>query len=578
MHVIATAGHVDHGKSTLVRALTGTDPDRLAEERRRGLSIELGYCWTALPGVGQVAFVDVPGHERFISTMLAGVGPVPAVMFVVAADDEWMPQAAEHLAALDAFGVAHGVLVVTRSDLADPGPALERARDEVARTSLRDIPAVTVSGRTGAGLDELRRLLVDLARRTPTPPADADVRMWVDRSFHVKGAGTVVTGTLEAGTLNVGDVVDLDGSPVRVRGMESLGRAESAVSGVARVAVNLGGRAPSSLSRGSVLTSPDRFVPTQEVDVRLGSAVPPPERPVLHVGAASVGVRVRPLVGDLVRLSLTEALPLRIGDRAVLRDPGSRQVWGAVVLAPDAQPLRRRGAGAARARTLMSLDGTVDAEVSARGLVRSETLARLGVRGAPGPDVTVSEGWLVGPERAAELRDQIEVTVRGRVTPLQPGVPVTAVAEVVGIDPSLVRSLATAPVRVDAGRLFLGHDTDLPPAVVSAWAQVRARLERDPYDAPDADQLRTLGLDRSALAALAGSGLALRIDDLVVLLPAADLAAARRLAVLPQPFTLSAARQALGTTRRVAVPLLEHLDRRRITIRHPDDRRSMREQ
>ena len=578
MHVIATAGHVDHGKSTLVRALTGTDPDRLVEERRRGLSIELGYCWTTLPGVGQVAFVDVPGHERFISTMLAGVGPVPAVMFVVAADDEWMPQAAEHLAALDAFGVAHGVLVVTRSDLADPGPALERARAEVAGTSLAGIPAVAVSGRTGAGLDELRALVADLVRRTPTPPDDADVRMWVDRSFHVKGAGTVVTGTLETGTLRVGDVVDLDGLPVRVRGMESLGRAETEVRGVARVAVNLGGRAPASLSRGSVLTSQNRFLPTREVEVRLGSGLPPPERPVLHVGAASVGVRVRPLEGDLVRLSLTEALPLRIGDRAVLRDPGSRQVWGATVLAPDPPPLRRRGAAVARARTLEGLDGTVDAEVSARGLVRSETLARLGVRGAPGPDVTVSEGWLVGTERAAELREQIEDAVRSRATPLQPGVPVTAVAEVLEVDPSLVTTLTSGPVRVEAGRLFLGNGTGLPPAVVSAWAQVRAELERDPYAAPDADRLASLGLDRSGLAALAASGLALRIDEHVVLLPDADLAAARRLALLPQPFTLSAARQALGTTRRVAVPLLEHLDRRRITIRHPDSRRSMRDQ
>ena len=136
MSVIATAGHVDHGKSTLVRALTGSDPDRLEEERRRGLSIQLGYCWTSLPGVGDVAFVDVPGHERFITTALAGVGPVPAAMLVVAADDPWMPQAAEHLAALDALGVAHGVLVVTRADLAEPAPMLARGRSELAATTL----------------------------------------------------------------------------------------------------------------------------------------------------------------------------------------------------------------------------------------------------------------------------------------------------------------------------------------------------------------------------------------------------------------------------------------------------------
>src|SRR3954468_7750968 len=156
MAVLATAGHVDHGKSTLVRALTGQDPDRLEEERRRGLSVQLGYRWTDLPGAGEVAFVDVPGHERFVPTMLSGIGPVPAVLFVVAADDPWMPQAAEHLAALDALGVTHGVVAGTRSDLADPGPASRRAAEEIMRTSLAGSPVVAVSGRTGAGLPQLR--------------------------------------------------------------------------------------------------------------------------------------------------------------------------------------------------------------------------------------------------------------------------------------------------------------------------------------------------------------------------------------------------------------------------------------
>ncbi|UMG93523.1 GTP-binding protein [Nocardioides sp. TF02-7] len=189
MHVVATAGHVDHGKSTLVAALTGMEPDRLDEERRRGLSIELGYVWTDLPGAGQVAFVDVPGHERFVTTMLAGVGPVPVAMLVVAADDPWMPQAAEHLAALDALGVAHGLVAVTRSDLADPGPAAARAEAEVARTSLRGAPVVPVSGRTGAGLDELRSALADVLRALPGPAPAADVRLWVDRRFGVRGRG-----------------------------------------------------------------------------------------------------------------------------------------------------------------------------------------------------------------------------------------------------------------------------------------------------------------------------------------------------------------------------------------------------
>ncbi|WP_416955009.1 L-seryl-tRNA(Sec) selenium transferase [Nocardioides sp. T5] len=225
MHVVATAGHVDHGKSTLVRALTGTDPDRLAEERRRGLTIEPGYAWTSWPDggdVGDVAFVDVPGHERFLTTMLAGIGPVPAALLVVAADDPWMPQAAEHLAALDALGVGHGVVAVTRSDLADPAPAMARAAAEVSRTSLAGAPVVAVSARTGAGLDDLRAALTTMLAALPAPAADVDVRLWVDRRFTVRGAGTVVTATLPAGTVRVGDTLADGERLVRVRGLQAL--------------------------------------------------------------------------------------------------------------------------------------------------------------------------------------------------------------------------------------------------------------------------------------------------------------------------------------------------------------------
>ena len=205
MQVVATAGHVDHGKSTLVRALTGMEPDRWAEERRRGMTIDLGFAWTRLPDGTDLAFVDVPGHERFVPNMLAGVGPVPAVVFVVAADDGWRPQSAEHLAAIDALDVRHGLLVVTRSDLADPGPAAREAGEQIAATSLAGAETVAVSATTGAGLDELRAALVRLAGLLPVPDPAARLRLWVDRVFTVTGAGTVVTGTLGSGSLRVGD-------------------------------------------------------------------------------------------------------------------------------------------------------------------------------------------------------------------------------------------------------------------------------------------------------------------------------------------------------------------------------------
>ena len=217
MQVIATAGHVDHGKSALVRALTGMEPDRWAEERRRGLTIDLGFAWTTLPGGEKVAFVDVPGHERFVPNMLAGVGSVPAVLFVVAADGGWMPQSAEHLAAVDAVGIRHGLLAVTRCDLADPGPATREALGQLSRTSLGAVRAVAVSAVTGAGLPELRDALAELAAALPVPDPAAPVRLWVDRSFSIRGSGTVVTGTLPAGTVRAGQELGL---AVRELGLE----------------------------------------------------------------------------------------------------------------------------------------------------------------------------------------------------------------------------------------------------------------------------------------------------------------------------------------------------------------------
>src|ERR1700749_3498462 len=214
MYVVATAGHVDHGKSTLVRALTGMEPDRWAEERRRGMTIDLGYAWTTLAERAQLAFVAVTGQERFVPHMMDGLGPVPAVLFVVAADGGWMPQSAEHLAAVDAPALQHGPLVVTPRGLAHPDPVTRAALAEIGRTSLGSVEAVAVSAVTGAGLDDLRAALARLAaalRGSGMPGTGAaglpeiltyvpPVRLWIDRSFTVRGAGTVVTGTLPAGT------------------------------------------------------------------------------------------------------------------------------------------------------------------------------------------------------------------------------------------------------------------------------------------------------------------------------------------------------------------------------------------
>ncbi|HET8559524.1 MAG TPA: SelB C-terminal domain-containing protein [Marmoricola sp.] len=572
MHVVATAGHVDHGKSTLVQALTGQEPDRLEEEKRRGLSIRLGYCWTRLDPVGDVAFVDVPGHERFLATTLAGLGPAPVVMFVVAADDPWMPQAAEHLAALDALGVCHGLLVVTRCDLADPAPALAAGRRHLDGTSLAGIPAVTVSGRTGQGLDALRGTLAAVLGELPAPDPASPVRLWVDRRFHVRGTGTVVTGTLPAGTIRVGDQLVVGDAPVRVRHVESLQRHVDAATGPARVALDLGGRVPDILDHDSVLVTPGAFCWTRQLDVRLRGGGTPPQRPLLHVGAVASGVHLRPLADDVVRLLLDRPLPLRHGDRAVLRDPGDRRIWGVLVLDPDPPALHRRGAAARRARDLVGLDGGMATALRVRGQARHSDLARLGFHDdLDGDDAVRAGDWLLAADRVGALAARL----RSVVASSPEGVTPTAAAQLLGLaDAGLVTALVRRPVAFAAGRLVV--DEGPSEADRRVLDLVRRELREAPFAAPDADRLRELGISDADLARLARTGHLLRPAPGIALLPEALDEALARLGALPQPFTASEARRALGTSRRVALPLLAHLDRSGATVRLADDRRRVR--
>jgi selenocysteine-specific elongation factor len=610
VQVIATAGHVDHGKSALVRALTGMEPDRWAEERRRGLTIDLGFAWMTLPDGQRLAFVDVPGHERFVPNMLAGVGPVPAVLFVVAADGGWMPQSAEHLAALDAVGIRHGLLVVTRCDLADPGPATRQALEHVSRTSLGRVDAVAVSAVTGAGLPDLRAALVRLVASLPVPDAAAPVRLWADRSFSIRGSGTVVTGTLPAGTVRSGQELLLTPSmrPARIRGLESLGEPVASVSGVARVALNLRGIPADLPARGMALIAAGRWTMTKVADVRL--AIPaglrlPPEITV-HIGSARILARLRPLgpvpdAGGIVitRLTLREPLALHVGDRLLLRDPGSAGVTilGATVLDVVPPALVRRGAAAAAGRELASWpDVPAPADLLRRhGLLRASAVAAMGVTGSLPAPVTAS-GWLADSARWGELRGQLTevVAAHARRDPLAIGLPPEAARAALRLpDRALVEALARGPgpgdaparLRLEGGYLSLGEpqkplqsqkvQPSLPPQVLAGVRAVLADLAATPFMAPEAGRLSELGLDARAIGAAARAGLLLRVAEHVVLAPGAEAEAARILAGLPQPFTTAQARQALGTTRRVAIPLLEYLDRAGITQRLPDDRRRL---
>ena len=644
MQVIATAGHVDHGKSTLVRALTGMEPDRWAEERRRGLTIDLGFAWMGLPGGQRLAFVDVPGHERFVPNMLAGLGPVPAVLFVVAADGGWMPQSAEHLAAIDALGISRGLLAVTRADLADPGPARRRAAAEIAATSLGAVEAVAVSAVTGAGLPELRDALARLAAGLPTPAPGAPARLWVDRAFSIRGSGTVVTGTLPAGTIRTGDELLLTPSmrPVRVRAIESLGEAADQVSGVARVALNLRGVARQVPARGMALVQSGRWTLAGAVDVRCSwpgtspagarqpSAAPRlPRELIVHAGSARTPAQVRVLgeAGETVlfaRLTFREPLPLHVGDRMLLRDPGAAELFilGATVLDVAPPPLARRGAAAAAARELAAWPDRPDASDLLRrhGLLRAGTLAAMGVAGGP---ALVAGDWVADCAFWAAARTRLAALVARHAAgdPLSLGLTVEAARAALGLpgrhlaevlaasEPAVtlaggylrpagagataedIPERSAAPAAAAGGRRAAAEPrlgpfgknnggtvpaAPVPEPLRRAVQAVRSDLAGEPFRAPEADRLRQLGLDARAIAAAARAGLLLRVTEQIVLAPGADTDAAVVLARLPQPFTTAEARQALGTTRRVAIPLLEHLDRARITERLPDDRRRVR--
>ena len=558
MFVIATAGHVDHGKSTLVQRLTGMWPDRLAEEQRRGLTIDLGFAWTEIDG-RQFAFVDVPGHERFVANMLAGAGPVPAVMFVVAATEGWMPQSEEHLAALHALGVGHVLVVISKADLDDPSIAIEQVRQRIV-----DAPVVV-----GTDLNKVRAELVSLVDGLPPPDRDADVRLWVDRSFSVRGAGTVVTGTLAAGTIRVGDELEHAGRRVTVRGLQSLGRDQTEVGAVARVAVNLRGIDRQQIGRGDAVRTPGAWLDSEEIDVVLRAAGKLHRELVLHVGSAAVPVHVRPLGTVGARLRLARPLPLRVGDVGLLRDPGEHRIAAGIEVLDVRPPqLRRRGAARARADEL------------ATGRVRPPVCMRANELRAMGfaPTGQLVGDWVVDRQWWAERRQQVMTAVQRWVTEhdVAAGMPLETLRRQAGLPAvGLVSTLLDGTGLEVADGLVRQPNTGLPSRLDKAVRTLEARLGAEPFRAPEADELKELKLGNQELAAAARTGRLIRIAEGVVLGPDVFDRAAEVLKTLPEPFTVSDARRALGTSRRVAVPLLEQLDVRRITRRADDGTRTV---
>lgn len=554
-HVVGTAGHVDHGKSALVRALTGTDPDRLPEERRRGLTIDLGFAVGTLPSGRGLSFVDVPGHADFLPNMLAGVGGVDACLFVVDASEGWRAQSEEHLRILEVLGVAHGVVAVTKVDLVDDdhlGAVTGEIAERLAGSPLSDAPVVSVSTRTGTGLPALRTALDTVLADAPRAVDVGRPRLWIDRSFTISGAGTVVTGTLTGGWLTEGDAVGVvpGGDRARIRSLESHGHRVATIGPGHRVAVNLAGASRLGTPRGAAVVEPGRWHAATTVDASLrvlGSLRHDLSRRGayhLHVGTAELSVRLRVLGREVlapgttgfVRLHLPHPLPLVPGDRYVLREAGrSETVGGGTVL--DVDPRSR----AAEARP----DPDPAAVVAARRWVDVDDLERLtGRRYAP----TVGH-WVVDPAVLAQVRRTLTDAV---ATAGAEGLPTA------GLDDLQRAVLSTLDeVEVDGGRARpagAGGPTDSEAA--RTWL---AALDAEPFTPPPPPA----DLDGAELRRLAERARVVGHDGIWFSVGAVD-AAARRVAALlvrqPDGVGIGAIRDALDTSRKYVVPLLAILD------------------
>ena len=561
MRVVATAGHVDHGKSALVEALTGTNPDRFEEERRRGLTIDLGFAHATLPSGQDISFIDVPGHVRFLRNMLAGVGAVDACMFVVAATEGWKPQSEEHLRILELVGLDHGIVALTKVDLVDDEwrqlQELE-VRERLDGSFLADAPIVPVSSTTGSGLDDLRAALDELVHRTPAALDRGRPRLWVDRVFAARGSGTVVTGTLTGGALRTDQQVHAAGHAVRIRAIQSHGARHESITPGNRVALNLVGVEHTQLRRGDAVTVPAQWRPTRRFDASL-KVLPAVRHDVsrrgayfVYLGSGEFPSKVRVLGNEaispgsegLIRVHLAHPLPLTPGDRFVLRESGRDEtVGGGEVL--DVAPVLR----ASKARP----DRSIDRVIAERGWITVDDLEALtGERREP----TIGQ-WVVAP--AAFEAARREVTAR------------IGTAGAMGLDIAELDERQRAVVNIL-------EDVTLESAR-ARLAETRDPLDDHPFVAallsggvtpPDAS-----GVDKVQLRELLRRKLVVERDGVYFHPSTIDSvanAAARLLQQHPEGFTVAQLRDDLGVSRKYALPLVNELDARGITRRRGDVR------
>ena len=569
-HVIATAGHVDHGKSSLVLALTGTDPDRWAEEKKRGLTIDLGFAHATLPSGAGVGFVDVPGHVKFLKNMLAGVGAVDACIFVVAATEGWKPQSEEHLRILQLLGMKHGIVALTKVDAVDEEWA-ELARldvaDHVAGTFLEDAPILSVSAHTGVGMDELRTALDELVARTPHALDRGRPRIWVDRVFAAKGAGTVITGTLASGSFKLdGDVLLLGptatkGQSARIRSLQSHGKSFDEVGPGNRVAVNLSGVNHEETGRGDALVLArdwhrcTRFDASITVLSSLDHDLTRRGAFAVYLGSGEHTVNVRvlgtttvaPGETGFIRIHLPTPLPLMPGDRFILRDHGrSATIGGGEIL--DVAPVR----AASKARPSKDPARTVEE----RGWIGLDELTRLTGETAWAGTV-VQAKWAVSDAALVATLAAVRAKV-GQAGGL--GLDLASLNE---RERLVLDRLAPEGIAIENGRLRQGAVRD--PLADHPFI---AALEAGGFQPPDAT-----GVDRAELRELIKRKLVVEHEGIYFspkAIAEAAMVAARLLAGSPEGFTVGQMRDATGATRKHVVPLLAYLDANGITRRRGD--------
>ncbi len=593
MPVVGTAGHVDHGKSTLVRSLTGRDPDRWAEEKERGLTIDLGFAWTTLPSGTEAGFVDVPGHERFIKNMLAGIDAITVALFVVAADEGWMPQSEEHLSILDLLGVDRGIIALTRADLVDEDTleiAMLEIDERLASTSLEGSPIIPTAAPDGRGTDELRTA-IDAALAASSIPDLGRPRLWVDRSFTIAGAGTVVTGTLVDGAVAIDESLSLfpARSAGRIRSIQSHERSLDRVEPGNRTALNLVGIERDAVDRGSMLGRPDDWVLTRRFTAEASTvrslSSPIRERGAfhLHLGSGSWPARLRLLEDDTlegtagVLIEVDTPLPARWGDRFILREVGRKAVVAGGKVLDPAPPRRARDAVPTLEplRDAETADGAAGALLTARGMSPLGDLDAQTGGGRPDAEM-VSQGRAFSGDRVAELLTRASEVIDGfhESNPLRPGVPRARLAERLGVDADDLEALFERTPdfeSIDADIRRSGFGADLGATEQKAWESARASLERAGFGPPRRTEL-ALGLEIEH--ALVRRGDVVEVSSDLFYLPDVLGAIVERAKRLPDGFTVADFRDELGITRKHAIPLLEWMDATGVTVREGDGRRT----